>query len=138
MSEKEKASLFYLDACRKTYYEIKCEFCGEIHNKGLDQDIDPFSEGRAVYSANFGGKEICDCCFGKIESSIVDLFGDIVLFIAGYIDYERSLIKELSGDLETARLIVEKEERFQDHLGPEDFETGLKYHELYGHTEEQD
>lgn len=52
-----------------TSCEIVCEWCGVIHNKGVDEDGANLVMETVLYT-EFGGKVVCDCCFDVIEKEI--------------------------------------------------------------------
>ncbi len=49
--------------------EIKCDWCGKVHNKGIDVDKG-HEEGESIRSIHFGGKEVAECCFEKLEKAV--------------------------------------------------------------------
>lgn len=46
---------------------VTCEWCGVTHNKD-NEDLD---EDQSVAITEFADKQICDCCFEKIEGEII-------------------------------------------------------------------
>ncbi len=62
-----------------TGYELICEFCGTVHNKGADAENDPHSEGGSVCYDTFAGKQVCDCCYEEIERAVMARMKDIIL-----------------------------------------------------------
>lgn len=77
-----------------TGYELKCEFCGITHNKGLEPEK-KIGEGDSVLHTNFAGKQICDCCFEKIETEILRRIPDIIDWYMRILEMrENRLIKD--------------------------------------------
>jgi hypothetical protein len=65
---EDSPDLFGCGCGSSTNGEEVCEWCGKVWNKGLNGD-EP-DEGVSIRYTTFGGKNICECCFGKIESAI--------------------------------------------------------------------
>ena len=63
-----------------TGYELKCDWCGTIHNSGMDADEDT-DEGDSVMYFDFGPLTIADCCFDDFERVILVWSTEIVEFI---------------------------------------------------------
>lgn len=59
-----------------TSYEIRCDFCGAVHNEGLDPEHT--CEGEDVRYQDFAGKTVCECCFEAIEKEIICRQSDIL------------------------------------------------------------
>jgi len=59
---------------------VECEWCGAIYNveneAGDGDVIDATIDSTGVVW--FGGKQICDCCFEKIEQAVLDNMDDIL------------------------------------------------------------
>jgi hypothetical protein len=51
-----------------TGYELRCGWCGKVHNEGVDDENDV--EGISVYSIRFGNIEVAECCFRDLEKAV--------------------------------------------------------------------
>ena len=67
---EDSPDLFGCGCGGSTDGEEVCEWCGKIWNEGLDGDEDDLLSGVFVRHTNFGGKNVCECCFDKIEDAI--------------------------------------------------------------------
>ena len=66
---EDSSDLFGVSGC-STDCEITCGWCGTIHNEGISEPA--YASGAvSVCYTNFGGTQICDCCFEKIENSVI-------------------------------------------------------------------
>jgi hypothetical protein len=69
--------LFGAGSSSGTSFIVRCEFCNEVHNP--DSDPERMStEGYSIATDIFMGKEICQCCFRKLESEIYSRRFDIL------------------------------------------------------------
>lgn len=75
---EDTPNLFGVNGGVCTGYELKCEWCGVVHNPGADADEKPMSEGDSVSWTGFGGKQVCDCCFHEIENAVLNRMPDIL------------------------------------------------------------
>jgi len=71
-----------------TSRELICEYCGKVYNKGIDDDSSD-DEGIDVPYTQFAGKQICYCCFEKIENEIIRRMPDIVRWFKRRIDCQK-------------------------------------------------
>jgi hypothetical protein len=51
-----------------TGYELRCGWCGKVHNEGVDDENDV--EGDSVCSIHFGNIEVAECCFRDLEKAV--------------------------------------------------------------------
>jgi len=57
--------------------EITCGFCGQIYNKGCNDD-DGYENCVSVLNTTFAGLDVCDCCFHLIEAEVLARMSDII------------------------------------------------------------
>ena len=74
---KDSPELFGCGAGRSTTGEIVCEWCGNTYEDKLDIT--------SICWTEFAGKEICECCFGKIEAEIIRRIDDILPWYKKYL-----------------------------------------------------
>ena len=67
---EDSPNLFGAGFGDSTSRELICEYCGKVYNKGVDDDSND-EEGIDVPYTDFAGKQICYCCFEKIENEIL-------------------------------------------------------------------
>jgi hypothetical protein len=48
--------------------DIRCEWCGIVHNPTETGD---YPDGESVCNTEFAGKTICECCFADIENEVL-------------------------------------------------------------------
>ncbi|MEI6228748.1 MAG: hypothetical protein WCP11_01850 [Candidatus Saccharibacteria bacterium] len=81
-----------------TECQITCEWCGRVHNKGMGLDDEEETRGVTVRSIRFGGLEIAECCFEKLENAVLARAPDI----AKWFKDKAGLHLERSKELEDA------------------------------------
>lgn len=62
-----------------TGYELKCDWCGVIHNEGLEPD--ETDEGDDVHFVEFGSLTVADCCFDKLEAAVLACSPEIIAWL---------------------------------------------------------
>lgn len=80
MRFEDTPDLFGLGIGSGTVGAIECEWCGNVYNEDnesgdgdvIDSTID------SVGFTNFGNKQICDCCFEKVENAVLARMDDIL------------------------------------------------------------
>ena len=81
---EDSPDLFGCGCGSSTNGEEVCDWCGKVWNKGLDGDeLDEYDEyeGVSIRYTNFGGKNICECCFGEIENAIWARRKDVAIWL---------------------------------------------------------
>ena len=87
MRFEDSFELFGGGAGHGTYGDITCEWCGTTHNEGEDER--EVYDGESVSHTDFAGKQICECCFEKIEHEILCRMRDILPWYRRYLDSRR-------------------------------------------------
>jgi hypothetical protein len=75
-----------------TIGEIVCEFCGAVYNKGVGDDPPPDTE--SVTFTWFAGKQVCKCCFEKIENEVLRRISYILPWYRKIIEQKVNIGKE--------------------------------------------
>jgi len=69
--------------------DIECELCGEKYNQGEDKrDV---CDGDYVSWTSFAGKQVCMCCFARIEEEIWRRREDVITYIALRLKVDRNI-----------------------------------------------
>jgi len=92
---EESPNLFGCGTGDSTSRELICEFCGKVYNKGIDDDSGD-DEGIDIPYTEFAGKQVCHCCFERIENEILRRMPDILSWYKKVI----SIKKEIAEDVE--------------------------------------
>lgn len=80
--------------------EQTCEWCGTTYNKGADEE--EIYDGDSVTWTLFADKEICDCCFGKIEEEVWRRRKDLLPWIRARLEAMEEQVAKDMGLLEEA------------------------------------
>lgn len=89
---EDSPGLFGIGVGISTNYEEHCDFCGDIHNEGCDPENG--NEGESVRTANFAGKQICDCCFERIENAVLSRMPDILKWYQRLVNARRKAVDD--------------------------------------------
>jgi|GEM_PF-3254922 len=99
----ENFGLFGSGVSGGSSYEIKCEWCGTIHNKDYDGaedgDGNENLSGDYVSYLMFGDKEICECCFDKIEAAVMQYMPYILPWYRRILDAQRRRLEKSEENL---------------------------------------
>jgi len=74
------------------YAEIECGICHKVYNDGCDEGN--LSDESVTY-IDFAGITVCECCFGKIESSVLQRINDLLPWIARIIAKRRKRTQQM-------------------------------------------
>lgn len=94
---EETPELFGCETGTSTCDEIRCELCGTVHNEGhRPEDMGGFehAEDRWVLNTEFAGKTVCECCFERIEDSVVHRMPAILKWYRRMLAARRARLEE--------------------------------------------
>lgn len=77
--------------------DFKCDWCGIEYNKGADANED--YSGDSVGHTDFAGKQICECCFGSIESAVLQRMGDILPWYRRHVERVKKSVEKADSNL---------------------------------------
>lgn len=93
---------------QSSQHALNCDWCSTVHNADFpfndSRDGDPEGE-ESVCFTHFGGKQICVCCFGKIEQAILVRMSDIIPWFVRIInakEKQTQSMRDLIAKLESA------------------------------------
>jgi hypothetical protein len=86
---EDSCELFGAGMGSSTEGEVICEFCGKVYNKGIAVDDDDCSFGESVPYTTFAGKQVCYCCFEKIENEVRRRMVDIIPWFKRILDVQK-------------------------------------------------
>jgi len=98
-------SLFGTGVGTATCGDIKCDFCGTLHNEGNDAAED--YDGDSVSWTSFAGLTVCECCFPKIEQEVYRRMDDILVWYRRVQDRKRKRLEKTEELLKAAEGISE-------------------------------
>jgi len=91
---EDSPDLFGVGSGVATCGDIRCEWCGLLHNEGEDERGAYDNDG--VSWTQFGDKAICECCFAKIEEAVWQRRRDILPWLKRRV---KALEKQLAIDM---------------------------------------
>jgi len=92
MRVEDSPGLFGLGIGYSTCSGIKCDWCGTLYEDDKDED-------KYVSWADFGGKQICQCCFEQIEDAVLSHIDDILPWYARILQARRTDLEKLEENL---------------------------------------
>ncbi len=87
---EDTPGLYGVETGGGTNCNITCEWCGKKYSDREFPDGEPKDENDMVYFDHIFGKQVCECCFAKIESAVLKDLPRILPW------YERLLRKRLT------------------------------------------
>lgn len=92
---EDSPELFGAGCGISTIGSITCEWCGNTyHEDNEDEDGDIIDNGvESICFTEFAGKQICDCCYEKIESEILRRMKDVLIWYRHIQDTRRNQVE---------------------------------------------
>ena len=75
---EDSPGLFGLGIGSGTYGNCICEWCGTEYEDREDEEGEPLNGNESISLVWFGDKQICDCCFEKVEDAVLLCMDDII------------------------------------------------------------
>lgn len=95
-----------------TYGNILCEWCGKVYDGREDESGDPnSSENKSISVTHFAGKQICDCCYEKIENEIISRMDDIIPWFIRILEEKHKNIHRFEAIIERLKEELNKEKK---------------------------
>jgi hypothetical protein len=69
--------------------DLKCDWCGVVHNEGADAlhaEDDSYNMDESVSYSHFGGKIICEDCYEKFEDAMLYQMPAVLKWYRTYLD----------------------------------------------------
>lgn len=82
---------------------FKCEWCGKEYNKDNEDENGDIIDASApsILHTTFAGKEIGECCFGKIENSVLHRMQDILPWFKRILDSRDKKLQKYKDQLKS-------------------------------------
>lgn len=87
---EDTPELFGYGAGTSCIGDLKCEFCGTLHNPDETGD-DP--DGEPIRNTEFAGLQACECCFLKIENEVLHRMPDILKWYKRILEARRKRLE---------------------------------------------
>lgn len=94
---EDTPGLFGSGAGIGTSANVSCDWCGAKYEGREREDGEPLEDNVSIGLANFGGLEICDCCFEKVEDAVLARMGDIIPWFARSLKAKRASLERFEG-----------------------------------------
>lgn len=78
MARFQDTSALFGESGGGTSGNIKCEWCGTDYNGRESKDGTAKSSSETICFEDFGGRQICDCCFEEVEAAVLALMPRII------------------------------------------------------------
>jgi len=91
MRFEDSPELFGVGSGVSTTGYIECEWCGNVYEDPADIE--------SVSSTDFAGKQVCDCCFEKIEREILYRMPDILKWYSKIVAKRKESVEQADNAL---------------------------------------
>ena len=82
--------------------DLKCDWCGVIHNEGADAlhaEDDSYDMDDSVSYSHFGGKVICEYCYEAFESAMLWQMPAVLKWYRKYVDEMKKNVSQADASL---------------------------------------
>ena len=91
---EDTAGLFGVGRGMGTSADITCEWCGHHYTNREQTGGEPLPGSETIAFVQFGGVQVCDCCFGDVEAAVIRAMPDILPWFIRILQSRRLALKE--------------------------------------------